>query len=641
MADTGTPPVIPIQFQQYNSYVTDPKWQIKFSSIWSAMAAFFIIRSIPYLVRSIRNGRAWVSFWGIKEDAEPYEPLVISEMAKPGGKTGTSISQLGLLGRLEAFCQRWWSVFYWTIPGIDLNAGQLLILTGYFAAVVVCTTYQVPLMTNSNRAGFIAIAQLPLVFLLGTKNSALSFLLGPGHGWERLNFLHRWSARAMFLCATLHGALWIRNHLIWDIEILGEQKETSGIAAFAVLGGLVIFSVRFVRNKSWEAFWWVHLLGTIAFFITICYHTIYAAPWIFPPLAFHGLDLLLRLVRTRVKDAVLVPVDKQMTLIHIPFATSGWVAGQHVRLRTFVGGAKIWESHPLTIMVAPAGKGCILGITLGARVAGNWTQALNEYARKAGEERLLEDLKLASPAAEKPQACSDRVPVPIHVMVDGPYGGSSVDLGEYETVLLFAGGSGATFTLALLDDIVGRCVKQGRPNGEKTRRIEWAWCVRSFGSIEWFSSALMDIANVAAASLSMANPVHLHISIYVTCLCNPEAVPPIPNCDVTIVRPSIYKALEDLIQIRDEDDSDDLERGRSSMTKESSKARESTSRSLEMPDDCEKPTARVSTIRKDGGVAVAAAGPVSLTREASNAVARVGTRGGLGKVGLHTEVYGI
>lgn len=101
------------------------------------------------------------------------------------------------------------------------------------------------------------------------------------------------------------------------------------------------------------------MLGTIAFFITICYHTIYAAPWIFPPLAFYGLDLLLRLVRTRVKDAVLVPVDKQMTLIHIPFATSGWVAGQHVRLRTFVGGAKIWESHPLTIMVAPAGKGCV------------------------------------------------------------------------------------------------------------------------------------------------------------------------------------------------------------------------------------------------------------------------------------------
>ncbi|PPQ80497.1 hypothetical protein CVT24_002591, partial [Panaeolus cyanescens] len=518
---------------------------------------------------------------------------------------------------------------------------------------------------------FIALAQLPLVFLLGTKNSALSFLLGPGHGWERLNFLHRWSARAMFLCATLHGALWIRNHRIWDIEILGEQKETSGIAAFGVLGGLVIFSIRLVRNKSWEAFWWVHLLGTSAFFITICYHTPYASPWIFPPLAFYGLDLLLRMVRTRVKDAVLVPVDKQMTLIHIPYATSGWVAGQHVRLRTFVGGVKIWESHPLTIMVAPTGKGCVDsymgGITLGARVAGNWTRVLNEYARQAGEERVLDDLKMESSRTEKEKGGrSDRVPVPIHVMMDGPYGGSSIDLGEFETVLLFAGGSGATFTIGLLDDIVGRCVKLGRPNGERTRRIEWAWCVRSFGSIEWFASALNDIAMVAASSLLTENPVHLHISIYVTCLCNPEAVPSIPNCDVTIVRPSVYKALEDLIRPRD---SDDLETGRPSTAHgSSSKVRpisgSSTSPSAEAQEECEKPAAHVSTaeaeievlgeddmkvfasdklprIRENGGVGVAAAGPASLTREASNAVARIGLRAGLGKVGLHTEVYGI
>lgn len=66
-------------------------------------------------------------------------------------------------------------------------------------------------------------------------------------------------------------------------------------------------------------------------------------------------------------------------------------------------------------------------------------------------------------------------------MIDGPYGGCALDLGQYETVLLFSGGAGATFTLGLLDDIVGRCVKLGRPNSEKTRRIEFAWCIKSFG----------------------------------------------------------------------------------------------------------------------------------------------------------------
>lgn len=57
------------------------------------------------------------------------------------------------------------------------------------------------------------------------------------------------------------------------------------------------------------------VLGFVAFFVTICYHTIYASPWIFPPLAFYGFDMLLRLFRYRIKDATLVPIDSNMTLV--------------------------------------------------------------------------------------------------------------------------------------------------------------------------------------------------------------------------------------------------------------------------------------------------------------------------------------
>ena len=57
------------------------------------------------------------------------------------------------------------------------------------------------------------------------------------------------------------------------------------------------------------------VLSFTAFFITICYHTIYASPWIFPPLAFYGADVLLRLFRYRIKDATLMVVDKQMTVV--------------------------------------------------------------------------------------------------------------------------------------------------------------------------------------------------------------------------------------------------------------------------------------------------------------------------------------
>lgn len=127
------------------------------------------------------------------------------------------------------------------------------------------------------------------------------------------------------------------------------------------------------------------------------------------------------------------------------------------------------------------------GIVLGARVRGDWTRALNAYAQGEGERtrRDIGGLEGAAAGDEKRR----QVEVPIQVMIDGPYGGCGIDLGRYETVLLFAGGSGATFSLGMLDDLVGRCVKAAREGtGEmKTRRVQFAWCVRSFGKSRYFS----------------------------------------------------------------------------------------------------------------------------------------------------------
>lgn len=143
------------------------------------------------------------------------------------------------------------------------------------------------------------------------------------------------------------------------------------------------------------------------------------------------------------------------------------MAGQHVRLRVFFDG-RPFESHPLTILnanasttVLPPSSPTSTGITLGARAAGDWSRALNHLA------------------AEHAEGGDVRV----SVMLDGPYGGLTFDLGDFESVLLVAGGSGATFTVGVLDDIVGRIVRHGRAKGEKTRFIKFAWFVRSYGML--------------------------------------------------------------------------------------------------------------------------------------------------------------
>lgn len=172
------------------------------------------------------------------------------------------------------------------------------------------------------------------------------------------------------------------------------------------------------------------------------------------------------------------------TKIHVHDSDAGWHAGQHVRLRAFIGG-RLFESHPLTILNAPSPLSCLSpssvpprSIALGARAVGDWTRALNAHA--CTERERLDRLYLQEKGHEEG--------VPVQVMLDGPYGGCSLELGEFENVLLVAGGSGATFAIGVLDDLVGRIANRGRERGEKTRRIELAWCIRSFGACIFLSS---------------------------------------------------------------------------------------------------------------------------------------------------------
>ncbi|KAK7027523.1 ferric-chelate reductase Frp1 [Paramarasmius palmivorus] len=618
MSDFGAPPVIPTEFQQYNSYVIDPQWQRKFSIIWASVFAGFVVFSLPHLTRSILSRRAFSGLFGVRERAPgmEYTPIVdgnssVSKVPIQNPKSLTVRDRSQFAQTLDGLLGSAGSLFLWSAPLIGMNLGQVILIVLYVLVLIMCITMDAQLVENANRAGFMALAQFPVVFLFATKNSVASLLLGPGNGYERLNFIHRWAGRGMFLGGVIHGALWIRNHLEWDIQIIGAQKETSGVAAMALLCLIVLTSMRPVRMYFYQVFFVLHILLFVAFFVTVCYHTIYAPPWIFPPLAFYGLDMLLRLFKYRIKDATLTAIDNQMTLIRIPHCDSGWEAGQHIRLRVFFSG-RVFESHPLSIMNAPSPNSCLTGpnargVILGARVRGDWTRALNTYAEAEKASIISSTSKIVDE-----EVVSD---VPIQVMVDGPYGGCSLDLGRYESILLIAGGSGATFTLGLLDDIVGRCTRLGRSRGERTRRIEFAWYVKSFGAIEWFASMLADIAKAADS----VEDLDLHVSVFVTCLCNPEAVPWIPNMDVLMQKPEPKELLMQLIML--------------------SVGSSSAHKTL----DSESGTsARVgSRARTGGGLAVCAAGPEGLVRKAGNAVARMSlTRGiELGGIDLHTEVY--
>ena len=155
----------------------------------------------------------------------------------------------------------------------------------------------------------------------------------------------------------------------------------------------------------------------------------------------------------------------------------------------------------------------------------------------------------------------------------------------------------------------------------------------------------MDIATIVASSSTSPTPLYLHISVYVTCLCNPDAIPPIPNCDVLLLRPSINQILRDLINCPKADAS--VTGGSDSVSK-SSRSKDPVPRTeIVVINEEESIPSVVPTlpwIKPGGGLAVCASGPASLTGETSNAVSRVqlSEKGReLGTIGLHTEVFAL
>ncbi|CAE6513236.1 unnamed protein product [Rhizoctonia solani] len=567
-------PVAPPEFQIYNSYVIDPQYARYFTIAWTSTLAAFTVLNAPNLIRSARRRRL-PSYRGLWEDVYGYQPVQPVEEKRSSDPPPKRSAPLRRIHKLVASMIQ--PISLRCLPSMRVDFGQVILLAGIIVAAILCLTQAAQLKSNSNRAGFMALSLLTPTFLFASKNSPAALLLGKGY--EKLNWVHRWSGRLLFLMATTHGSLWINNRIRngQDILLRTGIKEREGQAAYGILCMLVLLSLRPVRAYAYQFFYASHVLGYVAFFIMICYHTPYAEPWIYPPIAFWGLDLLLRLVRFRIKDAYVTAVDQQMTIVKIPDVQGGWLAGQHVRLRVFFDG-RPFESHPLTILNADSATSALpssTGITLGVRAVGDWSRALNKLAKDQGTDSHMA------------------------VMVDGPYGGLTFDLGDFESVLLVAGGSGATFTVGVLDDIVGRVVRHGRPQGEKTRVIKFVWFVRSYGCISWFAPILAQLAE-ACHGTSLAISFHF----YVTCLCNPDQLLPIRNSTTEESKPDIEDLLVSLLE-------KDEEKGAGEATLD--------------------------------GIAVAASGPESLICQARNAVAKVSPSAArrVGGIQIHTELFAL
>ncbi|KAI0053615.1 hypothetical protein FA95DRAFT_1600760 [Auriscalpium vulgare] len=353
----------------------------------------------------------------------------------------------------------------------------------------------------SNKAVHIAAAQLPLLPALSSKNNVIGWLTGIGH--EKLNVLHRIVARCILVLIWVH--LWGR----WKIGFTGVDDIAShGWIQLGVVAGItytlaIVLSIRPIRAYWYEVFHVLHVVLIFVFILTAYLHA--SEPgfgtYVWPTWVVWGFDRVFRLSRHIALNVVLKPQHTEGTLslvtpdslrLHVTRRLPlGWRPGQHVFLTFPTIATMPFETHPFTIASIPSA-------TEGSE------KQLTFYIR--GRKGLTQ--KLVEQATDK-----DGVKVP--VSVEGPYG-APPNLAPYATSILVAGGTGVSYTLPLLLDLV----KQSRDGTALTKRIVFIWILRNEDHLEWIASALADAQACAPPSLT------LDINVFVTS--KRDATPTVP-----------------------------------------------------------------------------------------------------------------
>lgn len=369
--------------------------------------------------------------------------------------------------------------------------GRVLLLLVYWAVVAYMMAWRATIDDAyyyeriGYRNAWVALAQLPMLYLLAAKANPVGWLVGASH--ERLNWLHRWVARTMLVTATVHGAYflteWVRADFVaYELALMPSVKY--GMGAWAVLAWSVVVGVLPVRRLAYEVWLLQHVAAAAAMLWLLYKHIPSNALYLlWMSVAIFALDrtarwMLLFWRNVRLGAALghavtLRAVSDAVTVVSVADVGFAWRPGQHVYL--WLPRLGPLEAHPYTLARAHrAGDGCM---ELVVCAHGGFSRRLADAARRRPKRTL-------------------------RGFVTGPYG-SPPRWDAFETLVLLGASTGTSFTLPILESVAGAartCVK----------RIEMALIARTADEIGVYVERAQEAARGARAR---GIDVRLHVAV--------------------------------------------------------------------------------------------------------------------------------
>ncbi|KAK5065289.1 hypothetical protein LTR84_001127 [Exophiala bonariae] len=427
-------------------------------------------------------------------------------------------------------------------------AGKVAVVLSYLITVVVMCFYMYETEDQwsweniAYRCGCIAQAQLPLVFLLAGKQNIIGYLTGMSY--ERLNWLHRWVARILWLTATFHLMFWFRSWARYDyikVKMSKDRLTQTGFASWCILTALVAFSFAPIRRFNYEVFIISHVVLFAGLLGAIYTHVTYGQTYIWFCVGIFFFDRVARLAVTAFANlsflhrkspgrhwlwanrATLTPLPGDVTRITIDKPVLRWTPGQHVFLSCHT--VVPLQSHPFSIASLPSDDK--LEFLVQARRGG--TKRFHRFASRSLERPDSRRSLFYRRVANNDGGLSHQK----LVGVEGPYG-KIRPLRQFDSVIFLAGSTGATFTVPLMRDIIERWKAHvSGSSGSVTKTIRFVWVIKARDRLCWFQDQLEKaISDVVEIQRTQGHSQkQLDISIYVTCDEELDASNPDDRCE--------------------------------------------------------------------------------------------------------------
>jgi predicted ferric reductase len=354
----------------------------------------------------------------------------------------------------------------------------------------------------ADRAGILALGQLPLLIIFAGRNHL--FMWATGWSFQTFNSFHKLIACTLTAHGIVHTGLytyveykkgplhefWMEDYVPWGI---------AGLTAWILL---TTGSIAILRNLWYDAWLTSHIILAAVSILGVWKHvrlshhgngTTVWLPWIYAATALWIFDRLIRLARvvifnyTAVKNqngqASAVLLSEDVVKLSIPVSPLWkFFPGQYMFL--YLPSYSYQQNHPFTVVDVN-------------RSTPLPTATVVFRARKGATRKIAEACLAYS--------CEIGSPLKMRALVEGPYG-SQPRLDHFDNVILVAGGIGITAIVPFLMHLAAAHIARS------SRFVVVHWVVRGAEQACWFSDEFSRAIGAQAERKNLLVKVVVHIT---------------------------------------------------------------------------------------------------------------------------------